>query len=85
MPRFENTAYVTNEIVRIGALNCFEKFALETGTTMLHYSHRLVLSCAEKNLGPKRLLELVPRVVLKSCSSEVFPLRLLHVTFCAQF
>ncbi len=51
MPRFENTAYVTNEIVRIvGALNCFEKFALETGTTMLHYSHRLVPSCVEKNL-----------------------------------
>jgi hypothetical protein len=51
VPRFENTAYVTNEIVRIGALNCFEKFALETGTTMSSYFHRLVPRCEEKTLG----------------------------------
>ncbi len=56
MPRFENTAYVTNELVRIGALNCFEKFALETGTTMLHYSHRLVPSCVEKKFGTKKIV-----------------------------
>jgi hypothetical protein len=87
VPRFENTTYVTIAIVRMGSLELFreEKFALETGTTMYITLIGLCLGVKKKLWDKKRLLELVPQVVLKSCSSEVILLRLLHATFCAQF